>query len=176
MTIYSKSGIFKVEIDVAKGSFKLKSASLSISSLDSPHDADDIKLLVATVKEILSIRKSQTEYSQALLDVFITVCPGWATDGTPESMSMSINARISELKFAKVKKDVESVSECVMNEYVDNAGVKHVHIYLNMVDTQTYLKGWYFGDETERLNGPFETIEKCESSFKEYCDDLYARY
>lgn len=56
-----------------------------------------------------------------------------------------------------------------MIEYIDDAGVKHEHIYLQDNDIRGYLKGWYFGDETGNLHGPFETLELCEELLKKYC-------
>lgn len=56
-----------------------------------------------------------------------------------------------------------------MIEFTDNKDVKYEHIYLNNTDSDKYLKGWYFCDETEDLNGPFSTLEECEEIFKKYC-------
>jgi len=58
-----------------------------------------------------------------------------------------------------------------MNEYIDKAGLKHEHIYLLTEDYGEFLKGWYFGDEAELLNGPFDTLEEVEDIFKSYCKE-----
>jgi hypothetical protein len=45
------------------------------------------------------------------------------------------------------------------------------HIYLVRNSTR-YKTGWYFSDESQQLNGPFETIEECRKVFKAYCEEL----
>jgi hypothetical protein len=36
-------------------------------------------------------------------------------------------------------------------------------------DEKEYIDGWYFADETEQFNGPFNTKEEAEKNCKEYC-------
>jgi len=44
--------------------------------------------------------------------------------------------------------------------YVDEAGAKHHHIHLIKEERDGLLPGWYYSDETEDMNGPFETFEE----------------
>ena len=42
------------------------------------------------------------------------------------------------------------------------------HILLLMKDTIGYYKGWYFCDELEQINGPFNTFEEAVEHFRRY--------
>ena len=59
--------------------------------------------------------------------------------------------------------------------YIDKQGKKHPHIYLLMEDTEEYLKGWYFEDETGRFGNddPIETLEKAEKQLEDYLNGFY---
>lgn len=44
--------------------------------------------------------------------------------------------------------------------------------YLAGKDSASDLKvGWYFNDETEDLNGPYESRAEAENKLKQYCDE-----
>jgi len=63
------------------------------------------------------------------------------------------------------------MGEMGMKEYVDKDGKKHDHIYLLWDDTDKFLKGWYWGDETyTNLIGPYDIIEDCKAALQDYCE------
>jgi hypothetical protein len=53
--------------------------------------------------------------------------------------------------------------------YIDKQGKEHPYIHLLMEDTNSYLKGWYFEDETNCFyNEPFDTLEEAEKQLADY--------
>lgn len=54
--------------------------------------------------------------------------------------------------------------------YIDKQGKEHPHVHLLMEDTEKYLKGWYFEDETNRFcnDEPLDTLEEAESQLVKY--------
>lgn len=54
--------------------------------------------------------------------------------------------------------------------YVDNNGKEHPFIHLIEEDTESYLKGYYFEDETNNFHSdePIETLEEAERQLKDY--------
>lgn len=48
---------------------------------------------------------------------------------------------------------------------------KEPHIFL-VENEPEYVNGWYFSDESEQFNGPFNTIEEAREIFTKYCEDL----
>ena len=54
--------------------------------------------------------------------------------------------------------------------YVDKNGGVHKHIILLTEDTEHYLKGWYFEDETGCFGNdePYNTFEEAEEQLNKY--------
>ena len=54
--------------------------------------------------------------------------------------------------------------------YIDNNGKEHPFIHLIEEDTESYLKGYYFEDETNNFysDEPIETLEEAERQLKAY--------
>lgn len=54
--------------------------------------------------------------------------------------------------------------------YIDSNGQEHPFIHLIEEDTESYLKGWYFEDETNNFHSdePIKTLEEAERLLKEY--------
>ena len=54
--------------------------------------------------------------------------------------------------------------------YIDKQGVEYPNIILLMEDTEDYLKGWYFVDETFNFGNmePLPTLEEAEKQLKAY--------
>ena len=46
------------------------------------------------------------------------------------------------------------------------------HIWLVTKELEFCLPGWYFSDETEQFNGPFNTKEEAEENLKAYVEWL----
>lgn len=42
------------------------------------------------------------------------------------------------------------------------------HIWL-VIGQEDYIDGWYFSDESEQLNGPFDTMKIAEDNLDSYC-------
>ena len=56
--------------------------------------------------------------------------------------------------------------------YRDAEGVIHTFIIQLKEKTDGYQAGWYFVDETYRLDGPYETLEDAETWLKDYARKL----
>jgi hypothetical protein len=67
----------------------------------------------------------------------------------------------------RIKSDRDK-KENPMGDYIDADGTVHPHIRCVMENNPKLYAGWYFMDETFDWNGPFGTIEECETMFKIY--------
>ena len=62
-----------------------------------------------------------------------------------------------------------------MNEYKDKDDIIYPHIYLISDPTEDVTEiGWYFSDECEQLNGPFNTFMETKLLLENYCKCLEA--
>lgn len=57
-------------------------------------------------------------------------------------------------------------------DYVDPEGNTHVHIHLIPEPIGDTLPGWYYSDECQILNGPYNTLAEAEAELDSYVKHL----